>query len=213
MDSPRRGWLAMLCLATTLVLGRSDLGPITDSNATNSTHGPALTLETTSENSAGCTASCKGITQAVTCYAGCDGIDFAICKGTEYIACKGGCLGIHKCVHKCEEKIVKPCERELVKKCHNKCEADVVKPCEKKCNASGHKLCVKLFEELVSAEGCHELCSEVVAAAESAAGGPLNPVADALAFALGSACVPTCSAALKEGLVPGTQEFAEFMCK
>eukprot|EP00959_Pyramimonas_sp_CCMP1952_P316781 6630787-Pyramimonas_sp.AAC.1 len=121
-DSRARScWLAWLCFATTLVPGRSELGAFTDSNATySSALSSVLTLEGSPENTATCTASCKGITQAVTCYAGCDGIDEGLCKTTEYIACKAGCLGIHSCVHKCENAIVKPCMKELVHKCHNK---------------------------------------------------------------------------------------------
>lgn len=56
------------------------------------------------------------------CKAGCNGIDTAICKTSDWVLCKAGCLGISSCVHKCEHAIVDPCVHELIDKCSQKCE-------------------------------------------------------------------------------------------
>mmetsp|Transcript_33975 Transcript_33975/g.57068 ORF Transcript_33975/g.57068 Transcript_33975/m.57068 type:complete len:218 (+) Transcript_33975:127-780(+) len=207
-------FFAVLCFAPTPVLGRIDPSGAVSDSATTSAHSPALTLEAVPSNGGEvCTISCNGITEAVACDAGCEGIDKGLCKGAEYILCKAGCLGFKSCVHTCERTIVKPCEEELVKGCHHRCITDVVKPCESECKKHGLQVCEKLFRTVVTTGGCHEVCSEVVAAAETTGGGPLNPVANAIAVALAASCEPACAKAVDGGLKPGTEDFAEFMCK
>jgi hypothetical protein len=56
-----------------------------------------------------CNVVCSKAAAALTCYAGGEGEDRAICFASQYILCKDGCLGIKKCVRKCEKVIVEPC--------------------------------------------------------------------------------------------------------
>jgi NAD(P)-dependent dehydrogenase (short-subunit alcohol dehydrogenase family) len=182
----------------------------------------SLAFAVAAEAASPCDLACNKVTKALTCTAGCKGIDVGICKGSKYILCKGGCLGIHKCVKKCEDKLVKPCMKKLVDECDDKCVEKVVKPCQEGCDRDGLKICeevvskaaVFIGNKTVGVAACGELCTEAAALADAAGAGPEDPFADAVAAAIEVGCNPVCQRAIsKYVLQPLSKPFAQFVCK
>ena len=62
-------------------------------------------------------------------------------------------------------------------------------------------------------KGCSELCVQAAAYANAALGGPLDPVADAVAAAIGTVCSKLCGLAIDRGMEPGSQAFEEYICE
>lgn len=173
-----------------------------------------------------CDLSCSKVTKAVTCTAGCKGIDVGICKTTEYVLCKAGCAADfwnrQSCEDACEKKLVDPCVKQLVDNCDEKCIDTIVKPCQEGCERDGLKICdtviskaaVTVAKKTVAAEVCGELCTEAAALADGAGAGPEDPLADAVAAAIEIGCNPGCVTAItKYALQPLGNTFANFVCK
>jgi hypothetical protein len=161
------------------------------------------------------------VTKALTCTAGCEGVDEGICKTAEYVACKAGCLGIHSCKKKCEKKIVTPCVKKIVDDCDKKCVENIIKPCQASCDKDGYKVCddvvakvgVKIGTKVVGTEVCAELCSEAAVLADAAGAGPEDPFADAVAAAIEIGCIPACKKAFAKALQPSAKSFADSVCE
>jgi len=127
----------------------------------------------------------------------CSGISDAVCETSDYVLCVAGCLGISSCEKACEKSIVKPCYKAL----------------EETCSKGALELCEEGIKEAGS-ESCTEICIDAVATVEAAGGGPEDPAADIVAADIGASCEMSCEAAVEtSGLTPGTDAFAEAVCK
>jgi len=127
----------------------------------------------------------------------CSGIETAVCKTSEYLFCYGGCLGISSCVDACKKKLYDPCVDSL----------------KSSCDKSAMTICEDAIKEAGS-QSCTEICAEAAVTAEAAGGGPEDPAADVIAADIEASCEMSCEAAVEDsGLTPGTEAFAEAVCK
>jgi len=127
----------------------------------------------------------------------CTDISDAVCKTSDYTLCVAGCLDISSCKKACEKTIVKPCYESL----------------EKTCMSSALDLCEEGIKK-AGEESCTEICAEAAATADAAGGGPEDPVGDVVAADIEASCEFSCTAAVQtSGLTPGTDAFAEAVCK
>jgi len=127
----------------------------------------------------------------------CSDISIAVCQTSDYLLCVAGCLDISSCKDACEKSIVDPCYDAL----------------EKTCDESALDLCEEGIKE-AGDKSCTEICVEAAATADAASGGPEDPVGDIVAADIDASCEFSCEAAVDtSGLTPGTDAFAEAVCK
>eukprot|EP00930_Biecheleria_cincta_P061363 TRINITY_DN46932_c0_g1_i1.p1 TRINITY_DN46932_c0_g1~~TRINITY_DN46932_c0_g1_i1.p1 ORF type:complete len:289 (+),score=44.82 TRINITY_DN46932_c0_g1_i1:71-937(+) len=172
-----------------------------------------------------CDIACKDITSAVTCEAGCHGVNAAACeteRGACNTYCETRCFAQHCCNSKKRKKCKDGCKKGctgayndcvdvLVKKCYGSCEEKFVRPCLHGCNKDGIKLCHKAMN-LAQGKSCGTTCTQASLAVLGLGGGPEDPAADATAAIIDAGCTTTCTTFVASGLTPGTDEMSEAIC-
>merc|ERR1712072_38833 len=97
------------------------------------------------------------------------------------------------------------------------CEKAIIKPYEDSLKSACDKAAAELCEEAIKKAGdesCTEICIEAAATADAAGGGPEDPAADVVAADIEASCEMACEAAVNDsGLTPGTNAFADAVCK
>merc|ERR1711934_99503 len=85
--------------------------------------------------------------------------------------------------------------------------------CEKAMGMAAGKVAFKAGGDYSASAFCDAYCSAGAGLTDAAAGGPEDPVGDAVAVDIDANCAMTCSMAFSEAISPGTSAFGKFVCQ